>query len=202
MTRLHKKVTASQLQFIKARCLAVTHDGVFRECIKNEADSVDNFFSLLSDHTLHCNWLNIRLVEVIATASGNKKLEDLVSNYRTEIYSRKLQQVLDYIPQHKVKNKYYKEVTKRISKSPDNVTVRELIKYDRPLANKIALILMSVTANCVSITWLVPTDKVYELFLFALTIPKQSREDDFLKIGSWIVYHPQSVLQDLKKTFG
>ena len=200
MSRLHKNVTESQLQIIKARCMAVT-DGTFRDSIKNEADSVDKFFKLLSEHTLYCNWLNIQLVEVIATASGDEKLEDLVSKYKTEIYSRKLRQVLDYIPQHKVKSEYT-EVTKQISESPDNVTVEELFRYNRPLANEIAMILMSVTANCITITWLVPTDKIYKLFLFALTIPQQSRDDDFLKIGSWIVYHPQSVLQDLKKTFG
>ena len=201
MTRLHKKVTESQLQFIKARCIAVT-DGMFKDSIKNKADSVDKFFTLLSENTPHCNWMNIQLVEIIATASGNEQLVDLVRNYRKEIHSRTLHQVLEYIPQHKVKNKYYKKVTKRIPKNTDNVTVRELLTYDRPLADKIALILMRVTLNCITITWLVPTDKVYELFLFALTIPQQSREDDFLQIGSWTVYHPQFVLRELKKTFG
>ena len=201
MAVLHKNVTESQLQIIKARCIAVT-DGAFRECIKNEAETVDNFFTLLSEHTMYCNWMNIRLVEVIATASRNKKLEDLVSNYRKEIYSRTLKQVSEYTPQHYTKTKHYKEVKMKISKSPDNGTVGELIKYNCLFANKIASLYISITANCISITWLVPTDKVYELFLFALTIPQQSREDDFLQIGSWIVYQPQFVLQELKKKYG
>ena len=201
MARLHKNVTESQLQIIKACCIAVT-DGMFRDCIKTKADTVDNFFTLLSEHTLYCNWMNIQLVEVIATASGNKKLEDLVSNYRRNIYSRTLKQVCEYIPQHYIKTKHYKEVKIKISKSPDNVTVGELIKYNCLFANKIASLYISVTANCINITWLVPTDKVYELFLFSLTIPQQSRKDDFIQIGSWIVYHPQSVLQELKKKYG
>ena len=201
MAMLHKNVTESQLQIIKACCMAVT-DGTFRDSIKNEADSVDNFFTLLSEHTLYCNWMNIQLVEVIATASGNKQLEDLVNNYKREIYSRTLKQVCKYIPQDYKKNKFYKKVKVRISKSPDNITVGELIKYNCLFPNKISSLYVSVATNCINITWLVPTDKVYELFLFALTIPQQSREDDFLKIGSWIVYHPQSVLQELKKKYG
>ena len=202
MTRLHKKVTESQLQFIKIRLMVVTTDKEFKKSIKSKANNVNEFFELLSKYKSCCNWLNLQLVEIIAAASGNKKLEDLVNNYKSEIYSRKVRQVLEYIPQYKIKNKFYKEVKKKIPKSPDEVTVRELIRYDRPLANKIAMNIMNVVENCISITWLVPTDKVYELFLFALTIPQQSREDDFLQIGSWIVYHPQSVLQELKKIFG
>lgn len=201
MATLQKNLRESQLEIIKARCIPVTH-GKFRESIKSKADTVDNFFKLLSDHTLYCNWMNIRLVEIIATASRNRKLEDLVNKYKRQIHSRNLRQIWQYIPQHEVMTEYYKQVQMKIPKNPDDVTVEELLKCDRPLANKIALDLMKVTENCITITWLVPTDKVYELFLFALTMPQQSREDEFLQIGSWTIYHPKSILQKLKMEFG
>ena len=88
------------------------------------------------------------------------------------------------------------------SKTPDDVTVKELVEYNKKLANEIALHLMCIEENCLNITWLVPTDKVYELFLFALTIPQQSRQDDFLQIGAWTAYRPQLVLEKLKMEFG
>ena len=202
MTILQENVPESRLPIIKPRCIAVTH-GTFRECIKTQADNVCNFFTLLSENTLYCNWLKISLLEVIVIALRNKKLERLVDSYKEAIFSRKLQQVWKYIPRHSKKTKYYSRVhAKFASKDPNNVTVQELMDYSKRLANKIALLLMDVTVNCLIVNWLVPTDNVYELFLSTLTVPQESRQEDFLQIGAWIVHHPHSVLQKLKMDFG
>ena len=202
MTVLQDSIPECRLENIKNRCIAVT-DGKFRECIKTQANNINNFFILLSVNKLFCNWINIRLVEIIAIASGSERLNNLVEKYKEAIYPRKLQQVWKYIPQQRNKAKYYDEVTAIFdSKSLDNVTVEELVTHSEKLANNIALLLMVVKPNCLSITWLVPTDKVYQLLLSMLTVPQELREEDFLQIGTWVVHHPQSVLKMLKKEFG
>ena len=202
MTILQDNVPEGRLQIIKNRCMAVT-DGKFRECIKTQADNIKNFFILLSENTLYCNWIDIRLVEITAIASGCKKLKNFVDSYRKAIHSRTLKEVWKYIPQHPKKSEYYQEVSLRFdSKTPDDVTVGELILCGRRLASEIALLLMNVMANCLSITWLVPTDKVYHLLLSMLTLSQEVREDDFLQIGTWEIYHPRFVLQKLRMEFG
>ena len=202
MTILQDNVPEDRLKIIKNRCIAVT-DGEFRDCIKTQVDDIDSFFTLLSRYTLYCNWINILLVEIIAIASGCKELKNLVGCYRKAIYSRKLKQVWKYIPQESKRSEYYKEVKVRFnSKSPNDVTVEELFLYSNKLANKIALLLMNVTSNCLSITWLVPTDKVYQLLLSVLTLSQETREEDLLQIGTWEIYHPQFVLQKLRMEFG
>ena len=202
MVILQENVPESRFPIIKTRCMAVTR-GSFKELIKTQADNVYNFFILLSENILYCNWLDISLLKIIVIALSNKRLERLLDNYKKEIYSRKLQQVWKYIPHHSKKTKYYSRVhAKFASKNPDNVTVQELITYSEKLANKIALLLMDVTINCLIVNWLVPTDKVYELFLSTLTVPQESRQEDFLQIGTWMVHHPHSVLQKLKMDFG
>ena len=202
MAILQENLPESRLPIVKTRCMAVTH-GPFRESIDTQADNVYNFFKLLSKNKLYCNWLNISLLEVIIVALRNKRLKKLVNSYKKEIYSRKLRQVWKHIPHHRKKTKYYNEVTAKFaSKNPDNVTVQELIDYSKKLANEIALLFMDVMENCLIVNWLVPTDKVYQLFLSTLTVPQESRQEDFLQIGTWIVHHPQFVLQKLKMEFG
>jgi len=203
LTKLQDNVPESQLDNIKRGCIAAT-DKKLGQHIRTKANNVASLFILLSQHKFCFNWFNTHLVDMIVIGSGNKKLKNLVDRYKESIYSRKLHQVLRYIPEQPLKTKYYEEIRARFfPQDPDNVTVRDLIKYNDELVNNIALLPMTrVVVNCLSITWLVPTDKAYQLFLFALTMPQQSRQDDYLQIGNWMVYHPQSVLQKLKMEFG
>ena len=199
LTTFQDNVPESRLKTIKTCCIAGLTHKKFSECIETQADNVEDFFHILSKNKVHCNWLNISLLKVIAIALENKKLNNLLESYEKAIYSRKLQEVWDDIPQQRVKTKYYDEVnTTFSSKNPDDVTVKELIECNKQLANKIA-VLVDVTEKCLRITSLVPTDKVYQLFLSKLTIPQQG---DFLQIGTWVIHHPKAVLHKLKMEFG
>ena len=199
LTIFQDNVPESRLKMIKTCCIAGLTHKKFSECIETQANNVEDFFYILSKNKMHCNWLNISLFKAIAVVLGNKKLDNLLESYEEAIYSRKLQQVWDYIPQRRVKTKYYNEVNTIFAfKNPDDVTVKELIDYNKQLAYKIA-VLVDVTEKCLSITSLVPTDKVYQLFLSKLTIPQQ---EDFLQIGTWVIHHPKAVLHKLKMEFG
>ena len=201
MAILQDNTPECRLPAIKARCITFT-EAKFGERIDKQADNVDNFFKLLSQSYIYCNWLNFSLVEIIISALRNKKLKSLMNSYKEAIYSKTLGEVWKYIPQEKVNNKYYSEVTKTFtSKNPDDVTVKELIEFSQQLAYKIAP-LVKVIANCLTIISLVPANKAYQLFLSMLTVPQESRQEDFLQIGTWVVHHPKSVLQKLRIEFG
>ena len=177
-------------------------DQKVKKLIKKAGD-IDGLFELFAENKPYCNWLNMRYLEVIAGASRNSKLVNLTKNYKKFIYSKTLGEVWGYIPHHKVRSKYYSKLrTKFHGKDPDDVTVEELQKMCDPyLVGKIAERIATIERGSLKITWLIPTDIVYETYLSALMIPQQLRLDDYLQIGDWVVHHPLHVLQNLQKDY-
>ena len=45
------------------------------------------------------------------------------------------------------------------------------------------------------VTWLIPTNEIYQTYLSFLTVPQQSRKDELIQVGTWMAYPPQNVLQ-------
>ena len=88
MTTFEDNVSQDRLQAIKNGCLRVT-EGKFKEGIEIQR-SLPNFFTLLSKNTLYCNCIKVRLLEIIATASGNKQLENLIKKYKAESLFQKV----------------------------------------------------------------------------------------------------------------
>ena len=83
-------------------------------------------FEILAGNDKYCNWMNVRLLEVIAIACGNKQLQSLIQNYTSVIYSKPLREVWNNIPHYSsVRNKYYSELKVTFGdRDPDNVTRR------------------------------------------------------------------------------
>ena len=99
---------------------------------------------------------------------------------------------------HKTKTKYYSKIRAKFhGKDPDNITVNDLKKYEPKFAKKIALHIMDIEKGSLTITWCVLAEETYQAYLLALNVPQKLREDDLLQIGTWVVYHPQSVIQEL-----
>ena len=142
-------------------------------------------------------------MEVIATASENSELIDLIHNYKEVIFYKKLSEVWDYFPYQKVRTKYYDKLQVKFNgKDPDSVTVKQLQEMCEPyLIEEISLNIAIIKVNSLKITWLIPTNVVYKAYLSALMIPKELRLDSHLKIGDWIVHHPLHVLQALQKDY-
>ena len=173
----------------------------FKPYIKKVED-MKSLFDLLAENTLHCNWIKIRFFEVIASVS--KMLEGILKNYEAVFFSKKLKDIWDSRPYRKIRNKYYEKLKAEFdTKDPDNTTVREITEYSKSLLpTDLDDFITELSRKCLSITWLIRSDKVYHYFLSALTLPQESRKEDFLQIGAWVAHHPQSVLQKLKMEFG
>jgi len=170
---------------------------------------IHGLLQLLDINSTFFNWINIKFLETIATTisavSGNTKLESLVQDYKDAIYSRTLRQVWDDIPSYRqVKDKYYSELKSVFcDKDPDNVTVLEVITRCTPhLVKNIALDIMEISEGSLTVSWLISTEEVYQAFLSLLTVPQESRQDIFLQVGAWVVYHPEFALLELRKIHG
>ena len=201
LSRLQKHINIKDFGIIKNACVArASHK--LSEQIKKTQDN-DSLFQLFADNKEYCNWMNIRFLEVIANASENRKLMNLVKNYKKEIYSKTLREVWDCIPYHTVRTKYYSRLQVKFDgRDPDNVTIEQLMRYCEPYVVKdIAMLIGVIEEGSLKVTWFIPTHKVHHAYLTALMLPQELRIDNYLQIGDWIVYHPLLVLQKLHKEY-
>ena len=145
--------------------------------------------------------MHIDFLEAMAIGSGNKKLQHVLKNYNDIVLDRTLGEIWNFIPSfYHTRTEYYSQVQARFDKKdPDAIKVNELKKYEPNLAKNIAMHIMQIDKGSLTITWCILAEKTYQVYLLALSIPQECREDDFLQVGMWIVYHPQLVIQKLKR---
>lgn len=164
------------------------------------ASDSEHLFGVLAPY---CNWMCIEYLETIAYAYKNDSLLCLIKNYSEVVFSKPLREVWNYLPFYSVKDKYYSQLTAIFDdKDPDDLTVEELNQRKPQLAKEIAMLITVVRVQSLLISWLIPTNKVYQTYLSFLTVSQQSRKDILVKFGSWIAYLPQCVLQEQQKKFG
>ena len=187
---------------IKTSCIASARGTLKSEIYK--VTSRDELFNLLALNELYCNWMRITFFEAIVFATKNKRLEGILNKYKDAFFSKTLAEMWDFLPHNPVRNKYYEKLKATFNdKDPEKITVQELKEYCASQeTTDLDDLIIDIYQKCLNVTWLVPTDKVYKLFLSALIVPQESRQDDCLEIGAWVVYHPQSVLERLKIDFG
>jgi len=192
------KVSSQEFRAIKNLCLGRASR---RLCslIKHATDLL-RLFEILACNNKYCNCMDVRFLKVIATACGNKRLQSLIESYTDVIDSKPLREVLNCIPHKSVRDKYYTKLKVTFGdKDPDNMTVKELKESKPKLANEIAMYIARIDLGSLLVTWLIPTDEVYQAYLSFLTVPQQSRTDELVQFGTWMAYLPQSVLQKCEK---
>lgn len=189
----------AKFETIRITCLARANKKL-QDAICKTSD-VRTLCRLLACHPLVFNWMHVDFLQTMAVASGNKKLQDVIKSYNDIVLNRKLGEIWNSIPSfHHTKEKYYSQVqAKFVKEDPDSIKVNDLKKLQPTLAKKIAMHIMWINKGSLTITWCILAEETYKAYLLALQIPQESREDDFLQIGMWIVYHPQLVLQKLKR---
>ena len=188
-----------KFESIRAICLTRASKR-FRNKISETTD-VNSFFELLANNPFYFNWMNVEYLQTIAIASGNVKLQDTLKCYKDVVLSKTLGEVLNDVPSpYKIKTRYYSRVRAKFhGKNPDDITVKDLKKYEPRYARKIALYIVKIDKGSLTVTWCISAEEAYQAYLLALVVPQKCREDDFLQIGVWVTYNPQFLIQELKK---
>ena len=192
----------AKFETIRTLCLARADKRLQNEIGKTT--NIHSLFALLACNPLYFNWMNVEYLQTIAVASGNKNLVQLLKSYSDTILSKTLGEIWNFIPSfNKTKTKYYSKVEARFhGTDPDDITVKDLKKFEPRFAKKIALHIMKINKGSLTITWYISAEQTYQTYLLALSIPQELREDDFLQIGTWVAYTSQSVIQELKRVHG
>ena len=193
------KVSNEEFKCIRTSCVARAKEPL-KGLIMGATDK-HCLFEILAYNNKYCNWLNVRFLKVIANACNNKHLQNLIENYTDVIYSKTLREVWNCIHHSsEERDRYYSELKATYAdKDPDTMTVKELMENQPRLAKEIAMLIAIVEWDSVVVTWLIPTEEVYQAYLSFLTVPRQLRMDELLQFGTWMAYPPQCALQKFEK---
>ena len=202
-----KALNKEKFRVIKNSCAIQANDKL-HDSLKDASDS-HCLFEALSNNNSYCNWISLNFLEIIANSyklEQNDYLVNLIKDYKKAFFTKSLREVWSSLPHLSVKGEidtYYSELKQKLGgRNPDNMSIQELLDIEPQLTKKIAKLLAVIREESLVISWLVPTDEVYQAYLSFLTISQQSRKDDFTHFGNWVAHLPQSVLLEEQKKFG
>ena len=132
--------------------------------------SVDGLFDTLAESP-YWSWVDIRLLNVMAAASGLVESIELLASYKSSVFTRKLIDVIPNAPSKKVKEEYYSKIVTKINKNANEITVADLLDFRSEFENVILdinkgiCILDHVEIGSIEVHWYIPThcvDRVYQ----------------------------------------
>jgi len=107
-------------------------------------------------------WINVSLVEAMAAASEIPEAFYLVNKYKDFAFQKKLGEILPCTSNQKLQSEYLEKLSLKINKTPDEITVEDLVKYKTVLEevildiNKGSLHLESISEGCIEVHCLIP----------------------------------------------
>jgi len=147
------------------------------------------------------SWIDIRLLSVMAAASGLVQSLELLANYRQSVFSRKLIDVIPNAPNRNVKDEYYRKLVTKLEKDANKLTVADLLEFQSELEmvildiNNGVCILEHIEGGCIVIHWYIPTHCVGDAYKSARQRCDKFEEISllYLKIGDYPIIHcPQN----------
>ena len=202
--RAINSLNKNDFHVVKNACMIQAKEPLFSS-LQNASNSYCLFQAFL-ENRVYCNWINLSFLSIIANSYINDSLVKLINDYKQVIFSKSLYEVWNFLPHFSVKdkvNKYYSELTQKLAdKNPRNMTVQELLASEPESTHKIAMLFAVVQESSLLISWLIPTDEVYQAYLSFLSVPQRLRRDNFVQFGCWMAHFPDCVLQEQRKRHG
>ena len=145
------------------------------------------------------NWMNIRIIEKMVGIS--EEAEKLIDQYKNEVFSRKVKDLMLEISNLEVPTDKYTEVKDKWNKEFDDLRIKDVVKrwgeIEKMLEAEGTMLFKAITAGCVEICWLLPNDLVERAVYLATRIQFEDQsatdyqefyfESLSLKIGDVIV---------------
>ena len=145
--------------------------------IRNAKD-FDELFDILCC-TPYWNWMNIRMLERMAADCSAAK--QVINQYKNEVFSRKVKDVISEIPTLKIPADKYTEVKGKWNKDFDNLTIKDIVgqwsEIEKMFKVEETMLLKSITEGCVEICWVLPNDLV-EFAIDSATINQPVKHED------------------------
>ena len=170
--------------------------------------SLSNLFDVLCD-TPYWNWMNIKMLGKMARASHLDAASKLIQQYRDEVFSRKVMEVLQQIPNPKISDKYYTKVKEKWNKNLDELTVNDVVNHwsevEQIFNVEEPTILLDHLDGSVEIYWLVPTELIGGICRFIEARISMLHKHDILYFdtGGHLIKRPATVeARTIRSAFG
>ena len=120
------------------------------------------------------NWMNITMLDKMVIASGLSVALKFIRQYKNEIFSRKVKEVLCYIPNFKVSDLHCTQIKEKWDVNFDNLTVENLVEHWSDVEGMFdvetpTILLDNIISGCVEIYWLIPTEFVESIYQSVIT---------------------------------
>ena len=113
------------------------------------------------------SWIDLRLLRAIVVASGSRAALKLIEAYKSQVFSKRLFEVISCIPDKEVSDKYYYDkIISKFDKNLEEITIKDLLDRKDKLETVImdlksgTCALASIVKGCIEIHWFIPTDYV------------------------------------------
>jgi len=125
--------------------------------------------------TPYWSWIDVRLLQAIVRASNIPQALQILNNYKSGVFSRKLINLLPNIPSKDIKEKYYTKIVTKLEKDASNMTVSDLLEFQKDLETVImdigkgTCVLGHIRKGCIEVHWYIPTHCVDSAYQSAST---------------------------------
>ena len=160
--------------------------------------NVDMMFDTLAESP-YWSWIDVRLLEAMAVSSDISKAIGLLESYKNAIFTKKLKDLLPNLPSKEVKEQFYSKIVAKLDKSPNEITVWDLVESQSQLEEVIlgisngTCILEHLEKGCIEVHWYIPTCCVDDTYQSALQNCDKFQSISLLhlQIGDYpVIYQP------------
>ena len=152
----------------KARSPKMLHKSNEILSVIKKADSFEGLCSMLAD-TTYWNFLDIRMMEAMATASRIPAAQEAIENFKKSFFSMTLKEAAPYFPVIEVKPNHT-ELYEDLDRDPSEMTIGELHKHRFYLETEIlktgpdTCTICKIMIGSVAIIWQIHVDHVYQAY--------------------------------------
>ena len=138
------------------------------------AQNIDMLMDALVDSP-YWSWIDVRLLQAIVRASNIPQALQILKNYKSAVFSRKLIDLLPNAPSKKIQQKFYEKIAAKLEKDANNMTVADLLEFQIELETVIMdigkglCVLGNIKPGCVEVHWYIPTHCVDSAYKSAST---------------------------------
>ena len=153
----------------KARSPKMLHKSSQIIPVIKEAQSFEMLRFMLAD-TTYWNFLDIRMMEAMATASMIPAAQETIENYKKTFFSMTLKEAAPYFPVVPVKSGHT-TMHEDLDKDPSQMTIGELHKHRFYLETEViqtgpdTCTICSIKIGSVTIVWQIHLDNVYQAYI-------------------------------------
>ena len=204
VSELSDILKASKCEFTLLRSSCIKSDMPLARVNKLPSDFVDkvdatsNLNELLEllNKSSHCNWMNIRVFERMAAASKQSKAKTLVTNYKKIIFSKKINDILEELPDLEITDDYYTKVKDKWSKDLKDITISDVVDRWCKLqkifdVEDLEILLQNIIKGSIIFHWLIPACLVTQVRYSVFRNWYNLEDFAYLCIGSHMIKDDQ-----------